>query len=195
MSIDVVNGTPVAIDERRTIKGRVRIHVKKKSNELGIKKLPLRQRQALENLMKMGTPYTNAKKIKAAEMAGYKDSHGNTVPQTMNRLLSRKPIVDEIERVIKERHEKTTDEKIAEVIVDGLDANHPLSKEDKPDHHARAKFVREANMIADNYPPKKIQEDKRVLNIHLTGDDYKQIKKAEEMRRLHESEPDPNPFR
>lgn len=178
MQISIIDGIPHLI---RTIekKPKVKVVVTKKRNEMGIKELPERERTALVELMKKGAPFTNEKKQQAAETAGYSIAHGNGI-KAMDRLLKRKPIVDALVK------ENITDERIAKVISDGLDANHPLSKDDKPDFMARHKYVQEVNKIMDNYPPKRIEQQSQNIHVHLTTDNFKQLKKAEEMRQEHD---------
>lgn len=169
----MVDGVPVAIRTTDVFRqGTVTIKVKKKA--VTFKKLKPQQKKALQILVERGD-FSNKAKMDAAELAGYTRENG---VRTMDRLLRRKPIVDELKK------KGVDDSKIAQVIADGMDAMHPLAKEEKPDHHARAKFVREANTILDNYPPKKAQIEGRVFNINaeLSKDDLIALEEYKRMR-------------
>lgn len=157
MATVIVNGIPVLVDGR---KGRppFRIRIIKKDTP---RKLNSQQKQALVEYYKRGCD--PAKKREAAVAAGYSPHPGNN-KLTMERALKHKPIVKAL------RNRGITEGLIAEKIDEGLNAMHPI-KPDQPDHHARAKFVKENNTIQDFYPPKKIQSEERSVVIHLTKDD------------------------
>jgi len=167
-----VNGIPVFIDPGDVSKLRFHYRTKPKprGKDAPFSKLTVMQKQALTNRFELGMGNTQA-----ASEAGYSLSNARRV---LPALLKKKPIVEALEK------KGIKPDKIAQVIAEGLDAMHPL-RPALPDHNARAKFVREANTILDNYPPKKIQQDQRVIEIHLTGDDMRAIQKYEEMRRDH----------
>lgn len=172
MSEVEVDGVPVFIDPSDKAKLRFGYRTKRipKGKEAPFSKLTQMQKKALANKFELGMGNKQA-----ALEAGYSESNAHKI---LPALMKRKPIVEAL-------HKKgISDDKIAQVIADGLDAMHPL-KPNQPDHNARAKFVREANSILDNYPPKKIQQDQRVIEIHLTGDDMRAIQKYEEMRKDH----------
>jgi len=144
---------------------------KKKSNKIsdkGITRLTKKQRRALTNYMEQG--FRN--KRKALVGAGYS---GLNPSRDMKRLMTRKPIIVELEK------KGINDEKIAQVMADGLEAMHPMRPK-LPDHHARVKFVSEANRILDNYPATKFQSEERIITITLTGDDIKALREFNEMR-------------
>jgi hypothetical protein len=145
---------------------------KKKSNKIsdkGISRLTKKQRKALTNYMEQG--FRGQKK--ALEAAGYS---GLNPSRDMKRLMVRKPIIVELEKM------GVTDEKLAQVITDGLDAHHPM-KPELADHHARIKFVSEANRVLDNYPATKFQHEERIFNINLSEEDVKALQKLSELRK------------
>jgi len=142
---------------------------RKKLSDKGIRSLTKKQRKALTNYMEQGFKGQR----KALETAGYS---GLNPGRDMKRLMARKPIIDLLEKM------GVTDETIAQVIADGLDAMHPM-KSEMPDHHARAKFVSEANRVKDNYPATKFQSEQRIYNISLTGEDMKMLQKFYELTR------------
>jgi len=164
------DGMPARIIRRRPpggIKAR-----KKKSNKLSdkrISRLTKKQRRALTLYMEQGMTGQR----QALEAAGYS---GFNPSRDMKRLLFRKPIVYELKKI------GVTDDKIAQVIAEGLEANHPMRPK-MPDHHARVKFVSEANRIRDNYPATKFQSEQRIIKIILTGDDMKALQEFYEMRK------------
>jgi hypothetical protein len=135
---------------------------RKKISDKGIAHLTKKQRRALTNYMEQGFKGQR----KALEAAGYS---GLNPSRDMKRLMVRKPIIALLEK------KGVTDEKIAKVMAEGLDANHPM-KPDLPDHHARIKFVSEANRVLDNYPATKIQSEERIFNITLTAEDVKALR-------------------
>ena len=127
------------------------------------------QKQALENYFESGL--TN--QTLAATDAGYALSSAHKV---IPDLLSRKPIVQALEK------RGITKERIAKAIDEGLKAMHPMRPKQK-DHHARYKFVTEANKILDNYPPKKVQIQEQSVVLHLGREDYEAIKGYEELKK------------
>lgn len=152
----IVDGIPVLVDGR---KGRppFRIRIKKKDTP---RKLNPQQKVALVEYYKRGC--NPAKKKEAGEAASYPPGQGAV--RAVDRALKSKPIV----RALRNRGIK--EGLIAEKIDEGLNAMHPI-KPEQPDHHARAKFIKENNTIQDFYPPKKIQSEERSVVIHLTKDD------------------------
>jgi len=173
---------PVLVSGRERIPGRRRVRPKvRKIVDFGIRKLNPRQKEALANYLEMGC---KNKKL-AATMAGYSP---NNAINDMNRILSRKPIVDALKK------RGVTDDKIAEVIAQGLQAKHPF-KPKKKDFHAIDKFVKEANRLLNNYPPVKIESQEKVVHIHLTMDDfaayesYKKLRAEKEANKLLDNYP------
>jgi len=166
-----IDGIPVCLGGERIIRYRRGKRPKAPMAELGIEKLKPQQKLALRNKFELGMSNRQA-----AVQAGYKET---SAVRVLPRLLKRKPVQEAlIARGI-------TDSKIAEVIVEGLEAMHPLRPE-QPDHHARVKFVAEANKVLDNYPAKKIEVEEKAINIHLGKDDYIALRKFEELRRRQE---------
>lgn len=172
-----IEGCPVLlrardVDPTRAV--RFRPKKRKKTYDYGIKKLNERQRKTLSGIMEAGK-IDAATKRAAAEAAGYAPSHAI---ERANNVLRRRPIVERLEK------HGVTDDKLAGLIAKGLDANHPLADGDKPDWHARHKFVQEANKLKDNYPATKVKQEMegRVVHLHLTMDDAAAADKFRKMR-------------
>lgn len=175
--IIMVEGSPVLVrvsDVDRSKTQRFNPKKRKTTYDYGIKRLSQRQRDTLSNIMKAGSVDAATKKA-AAEESGYAPAYALKAADT---VLHRREIVDLLEK------EGVTDNKIAQVIAEGLEAMHPLTKDPKPDHHARHKFVQEANRIKGNYAPTKIQEEGRVVHLHLTAEDAAAAEKYRKMRNL-----------
>ncbi|MEA3420972.1 MAG: hypothetical protein U9Q97_04750 [Acidobacteriota bacterium] len=130
-----------------------------------------RQKLALQKYSEMGADPKNKKAAGVA--AGY--TPGSAL-EAVNNVLKIKPIVDELNKA------GVTDKKIAKTISEGLEATHPMSKDDKPDFNARAKFVSEANKIKDNYPAKKLEIEEKGIIVHLNTDDERAIRQFYNMR-------------
>ena len=135
------------------------------------KVLNKRQKLALQLYSQMGAKPENKKAAGIA--AGYTPS--SAIPCVSNALKC-KPIVDELEKA------GVTDKKIAKTISEGLEATHPMSKENKADFNARSKFVSEANKIKGNYPVKKLEIEEKGIIVHLNTDDERAIKQFYNMR-------------
>jgi len=133
-----------------------------------MRRLSKQHKQALQNYVDNG-----GDKRKAAVDAGFSLSNSS---RTMDQLLSRKPILESLEK------RKVTDDYVALKIKQMLNAKHPLAPTQK-DNHAIIKAIQEVNKISDNYPVQKFQSESKVISIHLTGDDFKAIKEVEEMRK------------
>lgn len=169
MEEHIVDGIPVLVSEKerapRTVRIKVRKGGRKRLRDTKLYKLDPQHKKALENYVAMGPD----KKREAAVAAGF--SRENAI-STMDRLLvGRKEIVEKIEKECQEKCKKGTDDKIAEVLVEGLDATHPLSKEGKKDYKAIVKFAQEINKVTDKYPPKRIDIREQAVHIIFTKDD------------------------
>jgi len=176
-----INGIPALIDGRQSYPRTFRIRVKKRGiKHLKFSNLDARQKQALKNLLEKGPPFTAEKKREAGEAAGY-SARSNGVIRAMDRLLERKEIVTKIENACQKKFKKDVDSKVAEVLVDQLEAEHPLSKEKKKDNFAIIKASQELNKLKDNYPAKKIDIREMGFHVHWTGDD---VRAAEEYKEL-----------
>ncbi|MCJ7563851.1 MAG: hypothetical protein MUP52_04595 [Candidatus Aminicenantes bacterium] len=165
------DGMPARILRRRPpggVKPRKK-KPRKKISDKGITRLTKKQRKALTNYMEQG--FKGQKK--ALEAAGYS---GLNPGRDMKRLMARKPIIVELEK------KGVNDEKIATVMAEGLDAMNAM-KPEMPDHHARIKFVSEANRVLDNYPATKFQHEERIITINLTKDDIEALQKFYELTR------------
>jgi len=163
----IADGIPVLVRMKDRVPKTVRVKIKpRKICDMGITRLDKRQKKALENYFVKGMS-----KRQSGIQAGY--SPTNT--SSMNKLIARKPIIESLEKA------GLTDDRLAEIIEEGTKATHPFKPEQK-DFHAIDKFVKEANRIKDNYPATKIQSEQKIINIHLTGEDFKAVKQVEEMR-------------
>lgn len=141
---------------------------KKKMVDKGIKKLTGQERRALQNYMEQGFTKPRKAVVAAGLPAG-------TAVARMRALMSRKPILAELEKV------GITDEKIANVMADTMEAVMEKNR-GFPDHSSRMKAVIEANKIKDNYPAQKVQLDERIITINLTGEDTVMLQKFIDMR-------------
>jgi hypothetical protein len=142
---------------------------RKKISDKGTTRLTKKQRTALTNYMEQGFKGQR----RALEAAGYS---GLNSSRDMKRLMVRKPIIAELER------QGVNDKKIAEVMAEGIEAMNAM-KPEMPDHHARIKFVSEANRILDNYPAHKIQSEERIITINLTREDTVMLQKFNELKK------------
>jgi len=178
----IVDGIPVLVKEKGRQPRTIRIKLKK-SGPMGVKnkpfsKLDSRQKQALVNYEALGCD--PKRKKEAAVAAGYSDKHQGAV-RAMDRLLERRPIVKNIDKECQAKFKKGADEKVAEVLVDQLEAEHPLAKDGKPDNFARIKAAQEINKINDNYPAKKIDIREMGFHLHFDGGDITAAKKYREL--------------
>jgi len=171
MTIREIDGIPVCVGGERIARYRRGKKPKAPMAELGIERLKPQQRLALKNKFELGMSNRQA-----AVQAGYAETSASSI---LPRLLQRKPIQDAL------KDKGITDLKIAQVIAEGLEAMHPLRPR-QPDHHARVKFVSEANKVLDNYPAKKIEVEDKSIVLHLTKDDYVALRKFDDLRRRAE---------
>jgi hypothetical protein len=171
MTIREIDGIPVCVGGERIARYRRGKKPKAPMAELGIERLKPQQRLALKNKFELGMSNRQA-----AVQAGYAETSASSI---LPRLLQRKPIQDAL------KDKGITDLKIAQVIAEGLEAMHPLRPR-QPDHHARVKFVSEANKVLDNYPAKKIEVEDKSIVLHLTKDDYVALRKFDDLRRRTE---------
>ena len=178
----IVDGIPVLIRERerppRTIRIRTKKRGKKFLKDLPFSKLDSRQKQALKNYAALGCD--PKRKKEAAEGAGYSDKYQVAV-RAMDRLLKIRPILKNIEKKCQAKYEKGADEKVSEVLVDQLEAVHPLAKGKKKDNLAIINAAKEINKIKDNYPPKKVDIREMGFHLHFTKDDIKAAKQYREL--------------
>lgn len=150
--------------------------------------LTLRQRDALKNFVEAGLD--PSKKAECAVDAGY--SPAGNPGQAIDNVLS-KPF---IRLRISEALEKAgaSYDKIAEVIAEGLNAEHPTAEARTTksgltyvpkDYNAIARFLHEAIDLHDLRPETKIRQqvDKRIVTIHLTSADHEALDKYRRMRK------------
>jgi len=153
VTVREIDGIPVLCGGERIARLRWGKKPKTPMAEIGIEKLKPQHKLALKNKFELGMSNRQA-----AIQADYEETNASRV---LLQLLRRKPIQDAL------KARGITDSRIAEVISEGLEAMHPLRPE-APDHHAKAKFVSEANKLLDNYPAKKIEVEEKSINIHLS---------------------------
>jgi len=175
----IVDGIPVLIRERerppRTIRIRTKKRGKKFLKDLPFSKLSPQHKQALDNLAVMGFD----KKKEAAIYAGIPE---HNALRTMDSLIvGRKSILKKIEELCQAKYEKGTDEKVAEVLVDQLEAVHPLAKGEKKDNLAILGAAKEINKLSDNYPAKKVDVREVGFYVHFTRDDVTAAKQYREL--------------
>ena len=139
--------------------------------DMGIRQLNQQQRDALKNYDELGA--TPEVKKDAAVAAGY--SEGYAI-QAMDKLLQCRPIVAALEKA------GGTDARIAQVMVEGLESEHPL-KPGRPDPHAIHKFIQEHNKVKGNYAPTKIESEtkSKVMVVHLTAGNVDSFNKYRKM--------------
>lgn len=155
---------------------QVRIHKRtQKIRDMGMRALNKQQRQALKNYSNMGA-IPEVKKAAAIE-ARYSEGYAL---KAMDGLLQSRAIVKALEKA------GGTDERIAEVMVEGLESEHPL-KPGRLDPHAIHKFVTEANKVKGNYAPTKIQAEvkSQVMVVHMTAGNVDNFNKFKKMREAH----------
>lgn len=163
---------PSLVSSRRPHIKTIRLKVKKPKRslkELGLDKFNKRQKQALANIASMGLD----NKKEAVIDAGYAES---SATRTADRLLQSRPVVKALEK------KKVDIARVAEVIDEGLEATHPLSKQNKKDYKAIAKFLQETNKILGLYAPTKVQSEEKHIILNITPEDIKSHKKVKEMR-------------
>ena len=152
-----------------------------------IRLLTMRQRDAMKNYIEAGLD--PSKKAECERNAGYAPSaNGNAIDNVLSKPFIRQRIAEALEKA------GVSYDRIASVIAEGLNAEHPTAEartaEDgsayvPKDYNAIARFLREAIDLHDLRPETKIhkQVDKRIVTIHLTGDDYAALDKYRRMRK------------
>lgn len=166
-----IDGNPVLVSRRDHRPRTVTIKLKKRKGirELGIRSMPPKQKQALKNLLTMGFD----KKREALTAAGY---YPTNITRDAAALLRTRPILEALKK------KGITEDRIAEVLNEGLDATHPMSKKNKKDYKAIAKFVQEVNKILGVYAPTKIQSEERHIVIHLDSEDVRAHERIKNIR-------------
>ena len=160
-------------DDESVSRPNARLRAKsQKIKDMGIRQLNQQQRNALKNYKNLGA--TPEVKKAAAVAAGYCEPYAVKV---MDKLLQSRSIVAALEKA------GGTDEKIAQIMVEGLESEHPL-KPGRKDPHAIHKFVMEANKVKGNYAPTKIQTEgkQQVMVVHLTAGNIEAFDKFKRMR-------------
>ncbi len=194
------DGTPVLVGGRDTRKSHRFNGPKTKKEQLRRKgllgKIPkselrlltLRQREGLKNFLEAGLD--PAKKNECAVAAGFADTPN--AGQAIDRVLA-KPFIRE--RIVTALETAGVGyDKIAQVIAEGLKAEHPTAeprvdpKTGKPyippDHTARERYLRDAIDLHDLRPATKVDQNinRRTVTITLTADDATAFSKFKRMR-------------
>ncbi len=160
---------------REEAKPRFNVRIRPRSQkvkDMGIRQLNPQQRAALKNYADLGA--VPEVKKKAAVDAGYSEPYAI---RAMDNLLQCRPIVKALNDA------GGTDERIAEVMVEGFESQHPL-KPGRLDPHAIIKFIAEANKVKGNHAPTKIQAETKsqVQVVHLTAGNVESFNKFRKMR-------------
>ena len=171
----IIDGIPVLINERERPPRTIRIKsMPRKIKDMPFSRLTDRHKQALTNLVVMGID----KKKKAGLAAGFSESG---VGKVMDKLLARRQIVKKIEEICQALYGKGADEKVAEVLVEQLEAVYPLAKGERKKNLAIISAVKEINKIMGHYPPKKVDTREVGLYVHYTQDDGTATKQYREL--------------
>lgn len=151
-----------------------------------IRLLTIRQRDAMKNYIEAGLD--PSKKAECERNAGYAPSaNGTAIDNVLAKPFIRQRIAEALEKA------GVSYDKIATVIAEGLEAEHPTAAVRvtpdgayiPKDYTAIERFLRDAIDLHDLRPETKIhkQVDKRTVTIHLTGDDYAALDKYRRMRK------------
>ena len=163
------------IKERERPPRTIRIRVKpRKYKDMPLRALPPQPKQALKNYVDLGCD--PGKKREAAVAAGYSLNRSGGPVEAMNRILESRAIINKIEEKCIKKHQVGADEKVAEVLVEQLDAIHPLAKGEMTDNLAVLSAAKEINKIRDNYPSKKIDVREVGFHLHFTPGDVEAAK-------------------
>lgn len=182
---EIVDGLPVFIRPRDKPKPVIRVIPKKRRKKdrvhypLSISKreqreLTFQMRHALKNL------FSGMSKKDSGKTAGYSEKSAiKAVNNALRIAAGNKAFLEEMER------QNISNEKLITILDDGLEATHPLSKDNKKDYKAIYNFWRDAVKLKDGFPAKKVktEEDHRHVHIHITADDIEGLNKYERMRR------------
>jgi len=174
MLIQVVDGMPVLVNRKDPTKPRLirkpkkhGLVAKKEKKERRLKMRKLSERELVDLTVKQREAIKNffagMSKKEAGIRAGYSESSAVAgVNNALKRAMGN-------ERFIKAMEEAgLTNERLVEILKEGLEARHPL-KPDQKDYHAIHKFWKDAVEIKQGFPPKKIdtKSDHRHVVIHL----------------------------
>jgi len=179
MAERIIDGIPVYLPNREGINSKeLRVTPKpRKTKDKPFPRLNKRQKDALKELMRLGKRGRDVTspvvQKQAAINAGYSEAYA---PMAMDKLLKRKPIAKALDK------EGITDDFIAKVIKEGLTKPRNPKNPELKDYHAIHKFVQEANKLKDNYPIPKIEQESKVVHIHLTADDFNALRRYKELR-------------
>jgi len=155
--------------DRRPKMVTIKLKRRKGIRELGIRSMPPQQKQAIKNLLTMGFD----RKKEALMAAGYSETN---IARDSEALLRTRPILEALKK------QGITEARVAEVLNEGLKATHPMSKENKKDYKAIAKFVQEVNKILGVYAPTKIQSEEKRIVIHLSSEDARAHERIKNIR-------------
>ena len=184
---EIVCGLPVLVKARDRDKPVIRI--KPKPNSGGRRKnfvehptsisrkdrndLTIKMRKALSN------HFSGMPKKEAGIAAGYTPQSATTM---LNRALTlaagNAAFLEEMEK------QEITNEKLIKILGEGLEATHPLSKDNKKDYRTIHSYWHDAMKMKDGFPAARIksESDHRHMHIHITADGMEGINKYERMR-------------
>lgn len=179
MGIEIVDGIPVKTD-RRVVPFNIRVKEKPKGAKpkkrkpsplkLGKKarqELNLKQRRALKNY------YSGMPKQKAGMEAGYAPTSAiNAVNNAIELAAGNEAFVRAMEK------EGITNERLAQVLSEGLEATNPFRPNQK-DYKVIHSFWQDAVKARDGFPATRINQrtESKHMHVHLTADDYRAVEK------------------
>jgi len=182
---EIVCGLPVLVKARDRDKPVIRIKPRKPRKKKRVehpasighaerKDLTLKMRKALSN------HFSGMTKKDAGEDAGY--SPGRASIEAVNRALrlaaGNAVFLEEMDR------QNISNEKLVGILAKGLEATHPLSKDDKKDYRTIHSYWRDAVKMKDGFPAARVksESDHRHMHIHITADGMEGLDKYERMR-------------
>jgi hypothetical protein len=118
-------------------------------------------------------------KTAAGEAAGYTTASSiKAVNNALEISTGNQAFLEEMER------QNISNEKLIGILDKGLEAAHPLSKDNKKDYRTIYNYWHDAVKLKDGFPAKKVMSkvDNRHLHIHITEDDKGGLDKYEKMR-------------
>ena len=192
-TIEIVDGIPVLMRPSDGKRPRIRtqpISLKKKRvqhpesiSTKERKALTIQQRQALGNV------FSGMTKKEAGIKAGYAKSCAiSCVNNALSLAAGNAAFLKEMDK------QGITHEKLIGILKEGLEATHPLSKDDKKDYRTIHSYLQDSIKLLDGFPAKrmKTESDHRHMHIHITTDDRQALDKVEQMRQeAIDASPDP----
>jgi len=181
---EIVCGLPVLVKARDRDKPVIRIKPRKPRKKKRVEHptsisrkdrndLTIKMRKALSN------HFSGMPKKEAGIAAGY-------TPQSATTMLNRALTLAAGNAAFLEEMEKQhiSNEKLVEILNEGLKAVHPLSKDGNKDYRTIHSFWRDAVKMKDGFPAARVksESDHRHMHIHITADGMEGLDKYERMR-------------